>query len=443
MKKLLIILVLLLSVVSFSQAQRKKPKNSVTFAENIITNYTDSLAQLRACYDSTWSYQGNDLLVNPYYYRLFVQPTFYFNPVRQAMDLIWKEDTTNTNQDYLLVNNKTDNNLKVNTALNRFFMDLYTHDPQYIVTSQTIIDQNEGLRTDLPHTVKHEVSLSNIIKPTQPALVVEPVQVISHRPNFWTLSHTYSLQLIQNYISDNWYKGGNSNNSFLATGYITANYNNKSKIIFENSLDIKLGFQTVKSDTVHKFQSTTDLLRMINKLGLRASKHWYYTFLLQSWTQMTPQFPTNSNTAYSDFMSPFESVFSVGMEYKLSIQKFSVSATIAPFSYDLKYVARTRLETRYGNLANHHLREYYGSNITVNYSWQILNELKWSARMYYFTNYNKVQFEWENTFNFTINKYLSTTFFVYPRFDDTEYDKQRNHRIQLKEYLSLGFNYAF
>lgn len=71
------------------------------------------------------------------------------------------------------------------------------------------------------------------------------------KPNFWKLSGNYSLQLFQNYVSDNWYKGGESNYSMLGTVTLQANYNNKQRFRWENKLELRLGLQNSKGDTLH------------------------------------------------------------------------------------------------------------------------------------------------------------------------------------------------
>ena len=43
-------------------------------------------------------------------------------------------------------------------------------------------------------------------RPVEPTNV--PVEVLVKRPNFWTFSGDYALQFLQNYVSGNWYKGG-------------------------------------------------------------------------------------------------------------------------------------------------------------------------------------------------------------------------------------------
>lgn len=109
----------------------------------------------------------------------------------------------------------------------------------------------------------------------------------------------------------------------------------------------------------------------------------------------------------------------------------------------LKYVGRPSLETTFGLTEGHHTKWERGSNITVNYKWTIAKPITWQGRVYYFTDYSKVQVEWENTFNLTINKYLSTRLFLYPRFDDSRTRKEGESYIQFNELLSLGLNVNF
>ena len=53
-----------------------------------------------------------------------------------------------------------------------------------------------------------------------------------------------------------------------------------------------------------------------------------------------------------------------------------------------------------------------------------------------------MKMEWENTFTFVVNKYISTNLFLYPRFDDGVKRDDKYGYFQFKEYVSLGFSYG-
>lgn len=263
------------------------------------------------------------------------------------------------------------------------------------------------------------------------------------RPNFWTFKGNFSLQFMQYYVTDNWYKGGEDHNSLLATLNAEANYDNKEKLTFSNRLEMKLGFQSSQSDTQHEYKTNADLLRLTNKLGLQAAKRWYYTVMLQSWTQFYPGYHANDPKVYSDFMSPFESVLSVGMDYKYKKGSFEISATLSPIAADFKYVDRPALARRYGLDAGKHTKLDLGSTVTVNAKWSPIAGLVWTTRFYAFTSYSRFQAEWENTLALKVNKYLSTKIFLFPRFDDGVKRKAGQSFFQFNEYLSVGLDLGF
>jgi hypothetical protein len=394
--------------------------------------YTDSLNALIQRYRSRSNEEG-DTLTNPYYYQLFAPPTLYDDVLHAQMG-----GTTSASA-----------SSEPLSAIATAWRDVYTSAPWLVErTERQLYASPEAPRGMPPEKGDREVPIRLSEKlPQQVPPGAEDNwddwHIVVHRPNFWTLKTTVSLQLMQNYLSDNWYKGGESSNSWLSQITFDATYNNKQKVIFSNNLDMKLGFLSSHGDEVHKFRTNADQLRMVNKLGLQATSHWYYTVMLQSWTQFYPGYHKNDSYVYSDFMSPFESVFSIGMDYKLKLKKLNVEATLSPIACDWKYVDRKALASSYGIESGKHSDIGLGSNITVKYTWTMAKNISWSGRIYYYTNYEKVQLEWENTFNLAINKYLSTKLYLYPRFDDSVNRKEGDSYLQFNELLSFGLNMSF
>lgn len=271
------------------------------------------------------------------------------------------------------------------------------------------------------------------------------VDLVVLKPNFWTFMGDYYLQFLQNYISANWYKGGESNYSMVGALTLEANYNNKSKFKWENKLEMKLGLQTAKSDSLHKLKTSTDLLRYTGRVGLQATKRWYYTFQLVATTQFLPNYKTNQHTVLADFASPLNVNTSVGMDYSVDWFKGKLRGTahLAPLAYNFKYVDRLALASRYGIDKGKHALHDFGSQVTIDLKWKFTDFILWQTRLYGYTTYHRAEVEWENTFTFQFNKYISTKFFVYPRFDDGGRRDVKHGYWQLKEYVSLGFSYGF
>ncbi len=429
------------SVSVFAQTETNADTINTDFSRTqaIAQEYQAKFSALKDSF-TEWEYTGGDTLANPYYFRLFSAQTRYDQPLRSTIGSL------NPSKD--ITSPRFGRERRIEAEIARILSDTYTNAPSLISYVEDKEGENDGLRTDVNREIIVSTPLAKgltgdaTIRNLGNFIPDEDVQVVIYKPNFWNFSSNFSLQFMQYYVTDNWYKGGESNNSLLASLVVNANYNNKQKITFENKLEMKLGFQTTKVNDGQQYKTNADLLRLTNKLGLRASKHWYYTAMLQSWTQFYKSFDGNRMVT-SDFMSPFESVFSVGMEYKLDKEKFSIKAVMSPVACNVKYVDRIALAERFGLEKNKHVKVDIGSTVTFNYNWQICKQIRWEGRVYYFTNYHKSQIDWENTFHLAINKYLSTKLFLNPRFDDSINRKDGESNFEFNEWLSVGLNLDF
>lgn len=279
--------------------------------------------------------------------------------------------------------------------------------------------------------------------------VAEPVVVEAHKPKFWVFKGNGSFQFTQSYFSENWYKGGENNYAAQAQLTLEANYDNKKKLQWNNRLEFQLGFQT-SSDTVHNPRVTNNLIRATSRVGYKAAKNWNYAGEVQASTQMFKNFNTNSEKYISGFMAPLYLDVSVGMDYKFKSKKerFRGSLYLAPVAYNMRFVSYDPtdmgLRSRYGIKEGRKSFHNFGPSIKWEFDWDICKNVKWNSKLYYFTNLDYVQVQWENKVRFTINKYLSSEFFFYPRFDDSSTRfRGDNGYWMMREWLSLGVNYDF
>lgn len=411
----------------------KHSSHSISRDSFIVVSYMDSLKQLKARTDSilfSEDFMRGDAEPDARYFRLFAPLTFYYSVANHAFCIDDK---------YKGVDN-------VSAAIDDVLMSVYVNNPQYVINTEHDLRKIGSLHEEITSPIRRRVDYTKEEVSTPDFSFDAPVEIVVEKPNFWTFGGDYYLQFLQNYVSSNWYKGGESNYSMVASATLQANYNNKQKVKFENKLELKLGFQTSSGDTLHSFKTTEDLIRYTGKLGLQASKNWYYTLQLIAYTQFMRGYKSNDPEVYSDIMSPFNLNLSLGMSYSVNALngKLTGSVQMAPVAYNFRYVGRKSLATRYGLNENSHTMNDVGSECTVDLTWTFSELIKWKTRLYGYTTYERAEIEWENTFTFQFNKYIATNIFIYPRFDDGSSVRHSDYGYwQFKEYASIGFAYSF
>ena len=428
-KYLLIVLSVLL-VTTDATAQRRRRKVAKADAAMVVKNYKDSLQALRLKLDSLERI-NESLRVEPTdgrYYRLFAPLTFYHSGAHKQLTLT------------------ADSSDAVSDAIDQALMSLYLRRPDLVKAYESQLLEAGTLRNDVNQEVKPQVELVEIVEPVPAEPEVEPqVELVVQKPNFWTKKFDGSLQFLQNYVSDNWHKGGESNYSAVGSVTMELNYNDKDKLKFDNKLEAKLGFQTSRSDTINKFKTNNDLLRLTSKLGIQAHKRWYYTLQVMAYTQFARGLKANDIATYSDFMSPFNLNVGLGMDYKVEALNKKLTGTInfSPLSYNFRYVDRLGLATSYGLEEGHHSLHDFGSQMTADLEWKIAEQFTWKSRLNAYTSYKRAEIEWENLFTLKVSKYISANLFVYPRFDDAGKCDEDMGYFQFQEYSSLGLSYSF
>ncbi|MBO7258216.1 MAG: hypothetical protein J6V11_04675, partial [Alphaproteobacteria bacterium] len=180
--------------------------------------------------------------------------------------------------------------------------------------------------------------------------------------------------------------------------------------------------------------------------GVRAIKNLYYTVASELSTQFLPNYATNTNNLISSFLSPVQLKLSVGMDYKVSKKKCNISLMGAPFSYNFVYIMDDDIvnPSSFNVKPGHTSANLFGSEITANIDWKIKDNISYVTKFNYFTTYDKVIANWENTVNFQLTRYLSTKIFIHLRYDDgVTLTEENDSYFQLKEMLTFGLSYTW
>ena len=384
------------------------------------------------------------------YYKLSMPATYYHAAIEQACNIDgWKPRIPFLKDDSVAVRPFPLKDLrrseKIDRYINRQLLSFYHEYPNLVKQNEANLVGLKPLQGEKFVKDETKKSILQVLQiPGRPREVVQK-DLLVFKPNFWTLTGNGYLQFSQNYISDNWYKGGESTKSFLSGLTLQANYDDRQKIQFENKLEWKLGFITAPSDTLHSYKPNNDMFRLSSKLGIKAVNSWYYTLSAEFKTQFFSNYETNTENLVSAFFSPAELNVGLGMDYKyIKDGVCNLSVLINPLNYTLYSVSSDRVDPTKFNVKEGHKHEsVWGSRLESTLKWQIISVLLWESRLSYTTNYEKVLAEWENTFTFTINQYLSTKLFIHGRFDDGVTRESDDSYFQLQELLSFGLSYTW
>lgn len=282
--------------------------------------------------------------------------------------------------------------------------------------------------------------------PKTPAL---PVHANGGRIN-WLHTFNISLQLSQAYLSGNWYQGGTSHLSFFG-GFLWDVQLNQAyypNAMFQSTVSYKLAVNSTPDDQYHRYNVSQDLFQYNMKAGYKALRNWYYSMTMQFKTQFLNSYPTNSPDRSASFLSPGEFNVGLGMTYTKQNEKktLTFSASLAPLSYNLKTCIDPLVDhAQFGIDQNRKWLNEIGSNIEVNFTALLWENITYVTRLFIFSDYKEIQTDWENTLNFQFSKLFSTQIYAHLRYD-TAADPTLSPRwgkLMLKEILSVGISYNF
>lgn len=335
---------------------------------------------------------------------------------------------------------------KRSKVIDGLMLDLYCNHPEKIAMTEDEL-RNESTVADInPLDNSAAITYRNTMLYI-PDNVTGDMKTTVVKPNYWSTKGGVALKFTQNYISGNWFQGGESNNTMLGEFDFDVNYDDKDRISFKTHFDVDLGFATTKADTLHSFKTNTDRLRIESTFGYKLVKNLDVAAKMKLETQSLPNYPTNSPDFVSKFMAPFDANFSIGLNYKPAWENFKLEIYFAPLSaYNYRFVRYGSLVERYGIRPGRHHKEDFGTQLVVTVPTQkILKLVDWTSRAEYYSNYSRAFFQWENKFDISLNRYLTASLSLHARFDDSApglYDDEYGY-WQIKEFMTLGVTYSW
>lgn len=261
---------------------------------------------------------------------------------------------------------------------------------------------------------------------------------------YWTKKANALLQFSQNYVSSNWYQGGNSNFAFLSIITGETNYDNRKNIQWDNRFEWRTGLSSIIGNTKRKVMINDDILRYNTKFGLKAGGNWYYSVSGELSTQLFDSYKSITSDEFKGrLFTPVRANLGVGMDYKY---KKIFSLMLAPVAFKYIYMSDTANvnPNLFGIKKGENKLKQIGSSFRAQLN--IVPARNWNldSKLTFYTDYKKVEIDWEIVNNFIINRFLTTRISINPRYDNTIILKNgEKTKIQLKELMSIGFSYRF
>ena len=341
--------------------------------------------------------------------------------------------------------------LEKQTFADKVRRDFFLKNPTKVKYSASSLSDARHTATDTEVREKFNPFKELLSSETSFSLEKPDVEGVKIGRVYWIKSGEHSLQLTQNYFSPNWHKGGTSNLNINNYHVFRANYE-KDKIRFNNMFEWRLSLFNAPEDSLRDYRIGDDLLRYYGDFGLDAyKKTWSYSTNMEVKTQMFTSHIPNKTDLRSAFLAPLYVNAGIGMKYNLDKKSETVrnrrirlDISISPLSINYKYVGNDKVDkNRYGIPEGKNSILDKGSTLTSTLIYDISKYITWNSRLKYFTNYGKVETEFENTLNMSLSRFFSTRLYLHLRYDDGVPKDSDFGYLQVNEVVSFGLNYKW
>ena len=128
-------------------------------------------------------------------------------------------------------------------------------------------------------------------------------------------------------------------------------------------------------------------------------------------------------------------------------KNLKLSINLAPISVNYKYVRDSDVdETKSGIESGKKANTSFGSTVNTNLTYNYNRYVGLTSRLKYFSNYKSTLVESENRFTMNLNRFFSTSLYLYLRFDDSVSPSNKDSDLgyfQYNEIIGFGLNYKW
>lgn len=288
------------------------------------------------------------------------------------------------------------------------------------------------------YSIAQDAEIQNLKSEATKAIVKNLADTI---PKKWKTTGLISLNISQGSLS-NWSAGGDrfslSLNSYINghASYI------KDKIIWENNLDIYLGY--IKTTSLGP-RKNDDRIDFVSKYGYGISSKLSISALLNFRSQFFNGYnysdPSKMQLSSSAF-APAYILLSPGINWQ-SAKNFSVF--VSPVTSRFVIVTKDSLKAQYNISLNKSSEYEFGSFASINFTTAINEHLNYTGRLDLFSNYKhhpkNVDVYMTNLFSSKISKVLSATWSLDMIYDDDVHlfgPEKNKAALQLKSLFGAG-----
>ena len=267
----------------------------------------------------------------------------------------------------------------------------------------------------------------------------------------WKKGGMVSLNFSQVSLT-NWIAGGKSSASGVFMVNTFANYQ-KDNISWDNSIDLSYGFLKEKENALVKSDDKIDLN---SKLGIKASKRWNYSGLINFKSQFAPGYSyPNTTDPISRFMAPGYLNLAAGMDYKTE----KISVLMSPFTGKFTFVTDDELSAlgSFGVDPGKKIRSEIGAFIKFEGKTDVVKNVSLQTKLDLFSNYlhnpQNIDVDWNMLINMKVNEFLSANLVSHLIYDDDISIPIDNNgdgvidesgpRIQFMEMFGAGLSFKF